>query len=128
MRTRVFLALSLLVVALTACEGPTAGELSVELITPSTNDGAILFKLRTPSPREFGSISATCTDCQAFAYQVSASEIYCVVTGELSSGPLARIVVSDVNPRSVYEARVLEVSGVDRRLRSNVGYELRLSH
>lgn len=128
MRTHVFLVLSLLVMPLLACDGPTAGELSVELITPSTNDGAILFKLRTPSPREFGDVTATCPDCQAFAYRINASEIYCVVTGQLSSGPLARVMVSDVSPRSVYEVTVLEVSGANRRLRSNVGYELRLSH
>jgi hypothetical protein len=109
-----------------ACDGPTAGELSVELVTPSTTDGAILFKIKTPAAMDVGEATASCAQCQAFSYRISDTELYCVVTGDLSSGPLARIAVSNVGIRGAYELTILEVSGRDRRLRSNVGYELRL--
>jgi hypothetical protein len=128
MRLKMLLVLALLGLVATACDGPTAGELSIDLVTPNGNDGAILFKLRTPTSREFGDVTATCTGCEAFAYRVTESELYCVVTGPLTSGPLARIVVSDLSPRSAYQVSILEISGIDRRLRSDVGYELNLSH
>ncbi len=128
MRFRTLLALALAALVAPACDGPTAGELSIDLVTPNSNDGAILFKLRTPSPREFGEVTATCSECQAFPYRVSDSELYYVVTGPLTSGPLIRIVVSDASMRSVYHVEILEISGLDHQLRSIVGYELHLSH
>jgi len=109
-----------------ACDGPTAGELSVDLVTPSTTDGAILFKIQTPSVMDVGEATASCSQCQAFSYRISDTELYCVVTGNLSSGPLARIAVSNVGIRGAYELTIVEVSGRDRRIRSNVGYELRI--
>jgi hypothetical protein len=126
MTLRGLLVLTLLALV-TACDGPVAGELSLELVTPSSSDGAILFRVRTPSPREFGEVSAECTECQAFAYHVSDSELYGVVTGPLASGPLVRIVVSDAGVRGAYLVEIIEVSGRDRRIRSTAGYELRLS-
>lgn len=110
-----------------ACDGPTAGEFSVDLVTPSATDGAILFRIETPSAMDVGDVTASCSGCRAFPYRISDTELYCVVTGNLTSGPLARIAVSNVGMRSVYEVAILEVSGRDRRLRSIVGYELRLS-
>jgi hypothetical protein len=127
MRFRGLFVLVLLALVTPACDGPTAGELSIELATPSSGDGAILFRVRTPSPREFGEVSATCPGCQAFSYRVSDSDLYCVVTGSLTSGPLARILVSDPGARAAYLVEILEVSGLDRRIRPPAGYELRLS-
>jgi len=109
-----------------ACDGPTAGELSVDLVTPSTTDGAILFKIKAPAAMDVGEVTASCSQCQAFSCRISDTDLYCVVTGDLSSGPLARIAVSNVGIRGAYELTILEVSGRDRRLRSNDGYELRL--
>ncbi len=128
MRFLTFAAIVLLAVAVPACDGPTAGELSIDLVTPNNSDGAILFKLRTPASRELGEVTAACSGCQVFPYKISESELYCVVTGALSSGPLVRIAVSDVGVRSAYQVTIEQVSGVDRRIRSTVGYELRLSH
>ena len=127
MRLRTLLVLLLLGLMVPACDGPTAGELSIDLITPSNSDGAILFKVKTPSSKDLGDITAACSGCQAFSYRVSATELYGVVTGPLTSGPLARIAVSDVGVRSAYLLTIVEISGLDHRLRSDVGYELRLS-
>ena len=120
--------LALLVFLGSACDGPTAGELSIDLVTPSSADGAILFKIRTPSPRELGEVTAVCSGCDAFTYRATASELFCAVTGPLQAGPLVRIAVSDVGMRSVYSVEILEIAGRDHRLRSDVGYELLLSH
>jgi hypothetical protein len=109
-----------------ACDGPTAGEVTVELVTPSTTDGAILFKVEAPSSKDLGEVTAACSGCQAFYYRVSETELYGVVTGPLKSGPVARIAVSDVSVR-VYAVTIVEISGIDQRPRSDVGYELRLS-
>ena len=110
-----------------ACDGPTAGEISVDLFAPSATDGAILFKVETPSSRDVGDVTAACSGCQAFTYRISETELYSVVTGPLTSGPLARIAVSNVGVRSAYVVTIVEIAGRDHRLRSNVGYELRLS-
>ncbi len=110
-----------------ACDGPTAGEIVVDLATPSTTDGAILFKIEVPSSMELGEVTAACSACQAFVYMRSEIELYVVVTGPLSSGPVVRIAVSDAGARSIYAVTLLEVAGLDHRLRSNVGYELRIS-
>ncbi len=128
MRYLTLVSIVLLALAMPACDGPTAGEISIDLVTPNTSDGAILFKLRAPSSGEFGDVAAACSGCQVFSYRVTESEVYCVVTGSLTSGPLARVVVSNAGARGIYEMTILEVSGVDRRLRSDVGYALKLAH
>ena len=125
---RVRLALAVLVGLVgVACDGPTAGEISLELVTPSTSDGAILFEVEAPSSKELGDVTAACSGCQAFFYTVSATKLYAVVTGPLTAGPLARVAVSDVGAISAYAVTIVEISGLDHRLRSDVGYELRLS-
>jgi hypothetical protein len=127
MRLRSLMALTLLALVAPACDGPTAGEVSIDLVTPSSSDGAIQFKVRTPSSRDLGELTAVCSGCQAFSYRVSESELYGVVTGPLTSGPIARLAVSDLGVSSAYIVTILEISGLDHRLRSDVGYELRLS-
>jgi hypothetical protein len=127
MRLRALVALTLLASVAPACDGPTAGEVSIGLVTPSSSDGAILFKVRTPSSKDLGELTAACSGCQAFSYRVSESELYGVVTGPLTSGPIARLAVSDLGVSSAYVVTILEISGLDHRLRSDVGYELRLS-
>ncbi len=127
MRFRVLLALTLLGLVAPACDGPRAGEVSIDLITPNNNDGAILFKVKTPSSKDLGELTAACSGCQAFSFRVSENELYGVITGSLTSGPLARLAVSDVGVRSAYVVTIQEISGLDHRIRSDVGYELRLS-
>lgn len=125
---RLRLMLVLLVgLAASACDGPTAGEISIHLVTPNTGDGAILFKIEAPSSKYLDDITAACSGCRAFTYRTDDSELFCVVTGSLTSGPLARIAVSDVGVGSVYAITIMEIAGVDYRLRSTVGYELRVS-
>lgn len=127
MRFRTFFALTLLGLLTLACDGPRAGEISIDLVTPNNGDGAILFKVKTPSSKDLGELTAVCSGCQAFSYKVNENELYGVVTGSLTSGPLARLAVSDVGVSSAYVVTIQEISGLDHRSRSDVGYELRLS-
>ena len=127
MRLRTLVMISVLAMLVPACDGPTAGELSIDLVTPSNSDGAILFRVETPSSKDLGQVTPACSGCDAFSYKVSDSEIYVAVTGALTSGPLARIVVSDVALSGLYAVSIVEIAGRDRRLRSDVGYQLRLS-
>lgn len=127
MKLRALVVFALLGLVATACDGPSAGELSIDLVTPNSGDGAILFKVKAPSSLDLGDVTAACSGCQAFFYRLSETELYGAVTGNLTSGPLARLAVSNVGVRSTYEVTILQISGIDRRLRSDVGYELRLS-
>ncbi len=110
-----------------SCDGPTAGEFAIDLVTPSSNDGAILFKVEALASEDLGGVTATCSGCQAYTYKVSETELFCAVTGPLSPGPLVRMAVSHVGVTSAYSVEILEVTGTDRQPRSTEGYELRLS-
>lgn len=111
-----------------ACDGPTAGEISVELVTPNVGDGAIFFKIETPSSNSLGDVTAACPECRAFVYQTNDAEVYCVITGPLTSGPLVRLSVADVSFRTAYAVTVVAVAGSDHELRSSEEYDLRLTH
>ncbi len=107
-----------------ACDGPTAGELTVDLVTPSSTDGAIFFKVEAAASKTVTSIAAACSDCGILTHTVSDSELYGVVTGQLGPGPLVTLTVSDVGSPDAYTLTILEIAGRDRRLRSSTGYEL----
>lgn len=120
-------ALCSLVLAGTSCDEPNAGELLVELATPNASDGAIAFRVESSYAVDVTGVTAACTGCQAFMHRVSDSDFYCVVTGPLTSGPLVRLAVSNVVLRSAYKVTIEEIAGLDHRLRSPTGYELRLT-
>lgn len=119
--------IALMAISVSGCEGPTAGEVAIDLVTPNSGDGAVLFRIETPSTNALGDITAACPGCQAFAYRTGDSEVFCVVTGPLASGPLARVVVSNVGARSGYSVQIIEVADMDHGLRSTEGYELIIS-
>ena len=48
------------------------------------------------------------------------------MTGPLGSGPLLRVMVSDVETPRVYTAQIVQVSSMGYELRSTVGYRLTL--
>ena len=128
MRFRTLFLLSLITISINACEGPTAGEITIDLVAPSSGEGAILFKIETPTSNALGEITAACPGCQAFPYRIGDSEVYCVVTGALTSGPLAKMVVANVGLRSGYFVTIVEVADAEYGLRSTTDYGLRLSH
>lgn len=107
-----------------ACDGPTEGELTLELVTPSNTDGAILFRVDVAESKSVTGITAVCSGCQVLSYSPSDAEFYGVVTGSLGAGSVARLSVSDINTPDAYTISILEIAGRDRRIRSDVGYGL----
>lgn len=124
-RPRWFAPLALL--ALGAClDAPTAGEVSVELISPNADDGAILFIVHTAAPSELTDATGACQGCQAFVHAVSATEFRVIVTGPLATGPIARLRVANAAPTTAFRVEVREVARRDYQTRSPAGYRLKL--
>ncbi len=107
-----------------SCDGPEAGEFTVDLVTPNGDDGAAVLSVASASPKELLGIAAACNGCRIFFEQVSESEIRAVVTGPLSGGPLVRVTVSDVGAKSAYTARLQQVASRNFELRPIAGYRL----
>lgn len=122
------LALTLWVIGLfgLACDGPTAGELTVELVTPSDSDGAILFKVTPATSKTVTSMVAACSACQVLTYSPDDTEFFGVVVGTLAPGPLVTMSVSDVGAVSAYTLEIIEIAGRDKQPRSRTGHELRI--
>jgi hypothetical protein len=107
-----------------ACDGPTAGEVSLVLTTPNQDDGAISFTVQASAPNEITGVSATCDGCQAFTYAISATEVRAIITGNISAGPIARVSVLNGAPNQAYRVTVREVAGRQFDARSGAGYTL----
>lgn len=117
----------LVLLALGAClDAPTAGEVWVELTSPNTDDGALLFVVHAAAPTELNGATGACEGCQAFVHPVSATEFRVIVTGPLVTGPIARLQVGNAAPTSAFRLEVREVAKRDYQTRSASGYRLKL--
>ncbi|MBI2615065.1 MAG: hypothetical protein HYW52_05215 [Gemmatimonadetes bacterium] len=96
--------------ALSCFDGPTAGEVTLSLVTPNTDDGAVAFMVTVPAPNEITGASAACDGCDVFVAKVSATELRGIVTGDLAAGPVVRLAVSQAGPDQVYHVQVLAVA------------------
>jgi hypothetical protein len=96
--------------ALSCFDGPTAGEVTLSLTTPNTDDGAVAFAVTIPAPNEITGASAACAGCEVFTTRVSATELRGIVTGDLSAGPVVRLAVSQAGPDQAYRVQVLAVA------------------
>ena len=120
---RVLAALALPLV-LATCSGPTAGDLTVSLVTPNSDDGAIVMQVTAAQSKEITAAAAACTGCTIFSEQVSSTELRAVVTGNLAAGPLARISVTDTGSPKSYTVQIVQVASRSYQLRSTSGYSL----
>jgi hypothetical protein len=103
----------LLLVGLTlavACDGPSAGEVTLVLRTPNTDDGAIAFSVMVAAPNEVTGATAVCDGCDVFYTKVSRTELRGIVTGDLVAGPLVRLSVAQGGPNEVYRLDVVDVA------------------
>ena len=118
--------LTLLASALTlSCfDGPTAGEVTLSLSTPHTDDGAVSFVVRIPAPNEITGASPACSGCEVFTARVSATELRGILTGDLSAGPVVRLAIAQAGPDQVYRVQVLAVASREFDERSPTGYTL----
>ena len=107
-----------------SCSGPVAGELTVSLTTPNTDDGAIKVRVTASESKEITGISVACNGCRLFFEQPSPTELLAVVTGDLAAGPLLRVSVSDTKAPSAYSVQISQVASRTFQLRSTSRYGL----
>ena len=103
----------------------TPGTLTVRLVTPNTDDGAILFEITGSSP--LAELTALSQGASVHA-RANGNTTRVAVFGALASGALVRFSVPDVNAASQYSAQVTEVSDRSSALRPSVtGYQLTIA-
>jgi hypothetical protein len=105
--------------------GPTVGDITFQLGTPNGDDGAIQFRLASTMPNTLQGVTAVCTGCKLFREQVSDTELVGIITGDLSSGDILRVTVSDVGAAG-YTGTVVAVASRSYQVRSPSGYSLTL--
>jgi hypothetical protein len=121
------LVLAGLAVAAASCkEGPQAGDLSVNLTTPNSDDGAMQFTATATSPTTITGLSGACANCKLFIVKVSDTQYKGVVTGTIVSGTLFKLSVSDTRTPSSYSVTVDAASSQSYVLRSGSGYSVTL--
>jgi hypothetical protein len=84
---------------------PTAGTLKLNLATPNTDDGAVLF---TISGGPVDSVAAA--GHQVYSALLDANTLRVVVMGDVGSGLLATIYIADTRLASGYSATVNQVA------------------
>jgi hypothetical protein len=110
-----------------ACfDGPSAGEVTLVLSTPNTNDGALSFAVMVAAPNEVTAVSAACDGCEVFYTRVSSTELRGIVTGDLVAGPVVRLAVSQGGPNAPYRVDVLDVANRQFDVVPPTGYALTL--
>lgn len=108
--------------ALGSCSGPQAGDLTVSLVTPNSDDGAIVVRVTASESKEVTGASVACGGCQIFLEQPSGTELRAVITGSVAAGPLVRLSVTDTKSPSAYTVQIQQVASRTYQLRSTSGY------
>jgi hypothetical protein len=107
-------------------EPPTPGIATVSLVTPNTDDGAVIVTLQGQG---LGAVTSASASFAVFTRQVSSSEIRVLVAGNLSAAPLFSVAIGAINKLGSYTATVDEVANRSDQIRSSTsGYSLRLTN
>ncbi len=119
-----------LALALSSCkDGPAAGELAVDLGTPSADDGAIMFTATASALSEatITGASAACSGCKVFVVKVNDTQYKGVLTGNITAGTIFRVGVSDTKKPANYSVVINSVSSRTFVLRNSLtGYTVTL--
>jgi hypothetical protein len=110
-------------------EGPMAGELSVDLTTPNSDDGAIAFTAAATSAsgETITSVSTPgCSGCKVFVSKVSETQYKGIVTGTISAGTLFKLGVSNTKKPESYSVVINSVASRTFAIRSTSGYAVTL--
>lgn len=127
MRARVSALALLAVVALVSgscTSAPVAGQLTISLVTPNSDDGAVVIRVTAAESKEITSATIACGTCKIFKEQPSATQLVAVVTGNLAAGPLVRVSVSDTKKPDFYTVQITAVASRTYQVRSTAGYSL----
>lgn len=100
-------------------QGPSGpGIVTVSLVTPNADDGAIALTITGPGVSE---VKPGTSASVAYWRVVSASEARVIVVGNLSSGVLATFEVPDLSKVGQYRVAVLEAASRSDVMRTAVG-------
>ena len=104
---------------------PVPGTLTVRLVTPNADDGAILLELTGPAP----AAEITAAGQGALVHtRANGNTARVAVFGSLGAGALVRFTVPDVNAVQQYSAQVIEASDQGSALRASLtGYQLTIA-
>ncbi|HJP57693.1 MAG TPA: hypothetical protein VJ847_11785 [Gemmatimonadales bacterium] len=104
--------------------GPVPGVLTLELVTPRSDDGAILL---TVSGGPVASIEAAGSGYQLFSVIPDTLTARVLVTGDLAAGALLRLHVADTRRAAAYRASVAQAASRDTFAQQPLaGYALRV--
>jgi hypothetical protein len=103
---------SLAVLAGAACgggnsTGPKAGTATVSLVTPNSDDGAVLLTLTGPG---LANVKSASSSYHVDWRVVSPSEVRAIVVGNLSAGAVLTVDVDDVGKVGQYGGTVVEAA------------------
>jgi hypothetical protein len=127
MMKRLAVAVGLAVLGLSCKDGPSAGELAVDLTTPNSDDGAIQFVANGSNGATISALSQACSGCKLFIVKVSDTQYKGVITGNLSAGTLFRASLSDAKHPANYSVSIIAVSNRTFGMRAALsGYSLAL--
>ncbi len=100
---------------------PARGWLNVQLTTPNSDDGGIVFTVAG------GPIDSVRFVHEGFSSAVSDSIWRFLVTGELSNGAIAQLLVPNVHKSSIYRPEIEQVAAlVTYEQRDLAGYRLQV--
>ncbi len=100
---------------------PVRGWLNVQLTTPNSDDGGIMFTVAG------GPIDSVRFVHEGFSSAVSDSTWRFLATGELSTGAIAQLLVPNVDNASVYRPEIQQVAAlITYELRDLAGYRLQV--
>ena len=129
-RARILLAAAVVLAAAAACgkdspTGPTPGVVTLSLVTPNPDDGAVTLVLTGPG---IASLDAASSAYAVYWRVVSATEARGIVVGNLSAGVIATASVGDANHPDAYHVEILEVASRSDDVRaSTAGYAVTLA-
>lgn len=104
---------------------PTPGDLTIELTTPNTDDGAI--RLIIVSPVAPTAISSASAGVEVFTSGPLSTSTTVIVTGDVGAGALINITVPDTRDDEDYSATVVQVASATYAIRANTGYALEVT-
>jgi hypothetical protein len=100
--------------------GPTAGSLTVSLVTPNSDDGAVLLTLTGPNLANAQSASSS---YRLYWRLVSPGEVRAILVGNLTAGAVLTVDVDDLSKIGQYSGTVVEAASRSDVVRASMaGY------
>ncbi len=124
-RSALRIAVLLAAAACSDTSGVTPGIVTLALVTPNANDGAVTVVLTGPG---ITSLASARSAYSVYWRVVSPTEARAIVVGDLNAGVMATATVADVNQIDAYHVEVLEVATRSDSVRtSTTGYAITLA-